>query len=561
MSFIDSITFHDEDKRRRRYILPKQIPLIKGDVTNPERLLICKYQQVSLMKKDYTRLIRRDDSPAGILLDFGFEFHGGVRIMTALPPDSGMYVQNVRIRLGESAIEALTPVPEKNATNEHSPRDVILPISTLADIEFGQSGLRFVYIEPLETDVELPLVSVQGVFIYSDRKYIGSFSCDDDEINRIYETAVYTCHLNLQKYIWDGIKRDRLVWLGDMHPEVKTLLAVFGDLPEIAASLKFGAEEAPLPGWIDGIPAYSMWWLIILRDYTFATDNREPLFGLAEYAENLSKQIAGFIGKNGEHSLPDYFLDWPTKNTPGAFAGVHALLLMALRAAEELMMWLKKIDTADICRTAVRRLMSYPVPDASGYKQSLAMLSLSGLVDQKAAAIQLAKGGAAGMSTFMSYYILSSLSGGGLPGDALTILKEYYGGMLKAGATTFFEDFDIGWVNNAVPIDGLPDEKKPSLHADNGRYCYLGLRHSLCHGWSSGPVSFLAEQVLGIKFLEPGGKTVLIAPSLGHLREASGHFPTAYGTLEVSHKRMPDGSVRTICRVPDDVRIEYRSGT
>lgn len=133
--------------------------------------------------------------------------------------------------------------------------------------------------------------------------------------------------------------------------------------------------------------------------------------------------------------------------------------------------------------------------------------------------------------------------------------------MLKAGATTFFEDFDIGWVNNAVPIDGFPDEKKPSLHADNGRYCYLGLRHSLCHGWSSGPVSFLAEQVLGIKFLEPGGKTVLIAPSLGHLREASGHFPTAYGTLEISHKRMPDGSVRTICRAPDDVRIEYRSGT
>ena len=28
---------------------------------------------------------------------------------------------------------------------------------------------------------------------------------------------------NIQNYIWDGIKRDRLVWIGDIHPEASTV--------------------------------------------------------------------------------------------------------------------------------------------------------------------------------------------------------------------------------------------------------------------------------------------------------------------------------------------------
>ena len=48
-------------------------------------------------------------------------------------------------------------------------------------------------------------------------------------MNRIWETGTYTVHLNMQEYLWDGIKRDRLVWLGDMHPEVRTIGTIFGE--------------------------------------------------------------------------------------------------------------------------------------------------------------------------------------------------------------------------------------------------------------------------------------------------------------------------------------------
>ena len=46
----------------------------------------------------------------------------------------------------------------------------------------------------------------------------------------------------------------------------------------------------------------------------------------------------------------------------------------------------------------------------------------------------------------MSYYILSAVKRTSGTKDALEIMKEYYGGMLEKGATTFWEDFDVNWI-------------------------------------------------------------------------------------------------------------------
>lgn len=64
----------------------------------------------------------------------------------------------------------------------------------------------------------------------------------------------------------------------------------------------------------------------------------------------------------------------------------------------------------------------------------------------------LSVGGAAGMSTFMSYYILKARALAGDIQGSLDAVREYYGAMLKLGATSFWEDFDMDWVENAAPI-------------------------------------------------------------------------------------------------------------
>lgn len=67
--------------------------------------------------------------------------------------------------------------------------------------------------------------------------------------------------------------------------------------------------------------------------------------------------------------------------------------------------------------------------------------------------------GAKGFSTFMAYYILLAMSRKG--SEMLPILKEYYGGMLAHGATTFWEDFDVDWLENSARIDKEIHAKLP----------------------------------------------------------------------------------------------------
>lgn len=95
------------------------------------------------------------------------------------------------------------------------------------------------------------------------------------------------------------------------------------------------------------------------------------------------------------------------------------------------------------------------------------------------------------MSTFMSYYILKAVHAFS-PELAKAMLKEYYGGMLQLGATTFWEDFEPEQLDG-TPIDVLPQEGKPDCHGDFGMHCYIGFRRSLCHGWSAGVVAYIKE--------------------------------------------------------------------
>lgn len=137
-------------------------------------------------------------------------------------------------------------------------------------------------------------------------------------------------------------------------------------------------------------------------------------------------------------------------------------------------------------------------------------------------------------------------------------MKEYYGGMLDKGATSFWEDFDVSWIAESGRIDELPKEGQKDIHGDYGKYCYTGFRHSLCHGWSCGAIEFLAENVLGISVTEAGCKKITISPDLGGLEFAKGMFPTPYGKVIISHKRTKKGIISEIT-APKDIEITAKA--
>jgi hypothetical protein len=184
------------------------------------------------------------------------------------------------------------------------------------------------------------------------------------------------------------------------------------------------------------------------------------------------------------------------------------------------------------------------------------LLALSGLADaEKMNRDLLAVDPVSGVSTFYGYYVLQARAMAGDYKGAMDVIREYWGGMLDLGATTFWEDFDLSWARNAGRIDELTPEGKIDVHVDYGDYCYVGLRHSYCHGWASGPTAWMSQHVLGINIVEPGCKAVRIDPHLGDLEWVEGSYPTPLGVIKVRHEKKADGSIDSEVDIPKGIKL------
>ena len=532
-------------------VFPVRITSTEGNVTGTEKLLQKKELQITTSEPDVTTLKNNQKGKnASIIIDFGKELHGKIRLLTHTL--SGSNPVNMRIVYGESVSEAMSTIGKKGATNDHSTRDFEFPVPPYSDISFNESGFRFAKIELLSKNSSIHIKSITATAIYRDIPYLGTFCCSDETINKIFEVSAYTCHLNMQQYIWDGIKRDRLVWVGDMHPEMLTVRTVFGPHSIIEKSLRFMRNSTPLPAWMNGMPTYSLWWLHILYDWYLYTGDEEFLNENRDYALRLIEIICKLVNEDGSDNIPSYFIDWPCNGKKAGISGSRALLAMTLTSAAKLAEIFGNSELSSLCEKK-KAYLTATVPKTYGAKQVAAMYSLAGWMNEDKAADEILKNKAEGFSTFMSYYLLKAASKKDMPAT-LSALKEYYGGMLSVGATTFWEDFDIKWLKNACPLDRVPEKGKKDIHADNGAFCYKGLRHSLCHGWSSAPTAFLAEEVLGIKILEPGCKKIAIKPDIGSLSFAKGTYPTPYGIISVECTSA-EGAVTVSYSAPEEIEV------
>lgn len=528
-----------------------------ANILNAESLLKQGNGQADLINKSVTILKSGNGIKPALLLDFGKELHGGLQIITGMHK-SGKPVK-VRVRFGESASEAMSDIePTRNATNDHAVRDMIVQVPWLGMLEVGNTGYRFVRIDLIEDNTEVHLKEVRSVFKFRDIPYLGSFNSSDTLLNKIWLTGAYTVHLNMQEYLWDGIKRDRLVWVGDMHPEVSTIASVFGYNDVVTKSLDLARDLHPLPQYMNGMITYSMWWVIIHRDWYMHNGDIKYLKEQKDYLTRLLNHLMTKIDENNKERIDDgtRFLDWPSSENPkGVDAGIHSMLILTLQAGSDLLKVLDDPATAKKCDEAAVRLKKH-VPEINGSKQAAALMALSGLIPaEKANTDVIGVGGVKDFSTFYGYYMLQAKAMAGDYQGSIDAIKAYWGAMLSLGATTFWEDFNMDWLPSASRIDQLVPEGKKDIHGEYGAYCYIGFRHSLCHGWASGPTPWLTEHVLGIKVIEPGCKTLKVEPNLGDLKFAEGTFPTPYGIVKVKHVRLADGKVQTTVSAPKEVRI------
>ena len=197
------------------------------------------------------------------------------------------------------------------------------------------------------------------------------------------------------------------------------------------------------------------------------------------------------------------------------------LLYWMMQAGEQILNALGR--KTEFLRQAQEKLKTH-LPTPSGRKAPAALLHLTGFANAENI---LEDKPFNDVSTFYGYYVLQAKK----TVPALDLIRRYWGAMLDFGATTFWEDFDLDWTRNANRIDEYPIPGKDDIHADFGKYCYIGLRHSLSHGWSCGPAPFLSERVLGVRFIAPG--KVAVTPDIGDLEYVRGTVPVPQGVISV----------------------------
>jgi hypothetical protein len=471
----------------REYLLPTRV-VGGAKIENTDTLFRSKglYATINYNVEEFKNYLKMDGMGSYIVLDFGKEMNGGIRMIT-----NHVYTDSckIRVRFGESLGEVNSDIKEKNASNVHGPRDFETLICTYADVAIGKTGFRFVRIDLLEEKY----IYFKNIYCENNifsKKPIYTYQGKDERIAKIFEVAKRTVDLcAAEGYVWDGVKRDRLLWVGDLAPEIMALSSIYGRLSVVERSLDLAKKLSPVPKFMNGIYTYSMWWIIILADYYREFGCKAYVKKHMRYLVELLDLLDGLVDENGALNTEiRYMVDWPTKGSVDELVGVRVIFLMAVNGAVELLNSFG-LSTKKVMQIKEKLFKQSLIVQEKKQVIALKYFATGELTDKEYA--KLTEGGIKGFSTFMSYYILSAIASRDEK-LAIELMKEYYGAMLDRGATTFWEDFHREWLEGSGRIDEI-DPSKKDIHGDYGAHCYVGFRHSLCHGWSAGVVKFIKE--------------------------------------------------------------------
>ncbi len=342
----------------------------------------------------------------GLILDFGRELCGGVEILVG--DVIGPAGSTLSIRFGESVSEVAGRLSFCEESRE---------IRSNSQIQLGETGFRFVRLELLEAGASVGLRKVRAVSTQRDLEYRGSFRCDDERLNKIWSVGAATVHLCMQAALWDGIKRGRRVWAGDLFPASMVVSTVFGEQPIVPASLD-EVRDTTLDGWIEEpswmnrIPAYSLWWILAQERWYLYHGNHKYLEQQRTYLARLLSKLERSVDRAGCERLDGWrFLDWATEGEGDIHAGFQSLFVLGLEAAIALCGWLGDTGMSGRCRACLSKLKQC-VPEPTRNKQASALMALAGFGDPVRINHEvLAVDPLAELTPFLAYPVLEARAG------------------------------------------------------------------------------------------------------------------------------------------------------
>ena len=118
---------------------------------------------------------------------------------------------------------------------------------------------------------------------------------------------------------------------------------------------------------------------------------------------------------------------------------------------------------------------------------------------------------------YMKFYELSALCELGEYTRVTEIIKEYWGGMLNEGATSFWEKYD-------------------KRESGSAKYAMYGRRYgkSLCHAWGAAPLYIIGKYFIGLTPDTDGYGSYVLQPHLTDIGDCSATFPLNEGYISIS---------------------------
>jgi alpha-L-rhamnosidase len=463
---------------------------------------------------EYSGISLKPVKKDGKLYDFGRELFGYVRIKNSSKPI---------ISAGESKEEALD-------TNK-DPEQSVEMVYTGNGSWISKSLVAFRYIY---TDVQNS-EDIDCYAIFNPVCYKGAFACSDSILTRIWMNSAYTLRLCMHDFLIDGIKRDRLPWTGDMAMSMMADAYAFGDQEIVRRSIAVLGREGIAKTDINGIIDYSLWWII-------AQDNYQLYFGdkvhlergwprIKKALDQLSTRCdaSGFL--NPEKTW--LFIDWVDQEK---WTALQILWWWAQQCGIKLADRVGDTQTAkhwqDVSHSLKENLIKTSwnkdkkmwlgnpkFPDRmSRHANLLAVISGFAERDQFEGILKLLSDDKISPvgTPYMAGFENIALSRLGDTQLMINRVRDYWGGMLKQGATTFWEAYD-------------PKQEDKEMYAFYDR----PYGKSLCHAWSAGPAAFLPSEILGLRPLEDGWKRFSVKPDIGSLKWVSTTVPTPFGNIVV----------------------------
>jgi alpha-L-rhamnosidase len=390
-------------------------------------------------------------------------------------------------------------LPVETVTIDFLPQTVRLP---------RRYAFRFVKVEVLDTS---PNYGAR----FSEFKAVGLTSASEPSaptpgaqpkhIKDIDEVSLRTLRDCMQTTFEDGPRRDQRLWIGDLRLQaranyltfknndlVKRCLYLFAGLSrESDGFLPACVFEKPAPLTTDTfILDYAALYGAVVLDYARATHDMATAKELYPVARRQLDLLLATV-EDGVYISPKdqwAFIDWSRELDRDA--SMQGVIIYSLKRLQELAILVGA--TADAARfpsiiQAMEKAGRSKYYDAasgvciSGPNRqrswaSQAWLTLSGSLSKEEAATALRKVVLEDQSSvkpatpYLYHHVVEAMIETGMFKEALGLIEEYWGGMVKAGADTFWEAYD-------------PNDSTFSPYGD----VHID---SFCHAWSCTPAFF-----------------------------------------------------------------------